>query len=247
MLKNAPFVFILSLYFFHAAGQTRIIIHENTTQHEQDKNTKARRNKGTIKDGASNFFSSSESAVKLNILSIVRSDYCISYEKKITPLFSAEVTGGVTYNDQFFDGVADFQNYRPYNMTNSKRQHSIGPSVKAALRYYFDADDQEIAGPYAGVEGMFRRYSTTVMPHYTLSPVKEFNDHREIRTFLGWQGSDWSDVAFYDFSIGVGYRAHVRNYVGYADNTYSTDQLMLGQKNYLTFFFNLKIGFLLDY
>ncbi|MCD6069365.1 MAG: hypothetical protein K0S33_4191 [Bacteroidetes bacterium] len=247
-----PIFILLTVSLFYSQAQTKIIIHENTTQHDNKKKekerTKTRANKAGMKDAPSTFLGASESAIKLNISPIFRGDYCLSFEKKITKELSAEVTGGVVYRDQMFDDIGDFLNYKPFNMVPVRRKYEIGPSVKLATRYYFSADDEEIAGPYVGLEGMFRRYNTTVVPNYSSPiPVKEYNDHREIRTFLGWQGSEWSDFAFYDLSIGVGYRMHVRNYMGYTDNNYYYEEMMKGQKNYVVFLLNFKIGFLLDY
>lgn len=242
-MYRIPFMVLLSSLVFCTRAQTKIIIHENTTQHDKDnKSSTAKVNKGRVKDGSTGFWESGESAIKLNISPIFRGDYCLSFEKKVTPLLSAELTGGITYSDQLFEGVGSFIGYRPYNMTEFRRRRQLGPSLKAGMRCYFDADEEEIAGPYLGTEAMFRRYNTTVSAAYTTLPVKEYNDHRELRAFFGWQGSDWSDVAFYDISAGIGYRMHVRNYVGYTDN-YPDDALMHGQRSYLVFLINFKIGF----
>jgi hypothetical protein len=247
-------ILITSLFFFFvlgSSGQTKIIIHENTTQHDKDKDRKKQNtkvNKGRIKDGATSFFGAGESSIKFNISPLFRGDYCLSFEKKVTPLFSVELTGGVTYSDALFDEIGNFLNYRPYNMTSFNRQRGVGPSVKIAARNYFDSADEEIEGPYVALEAMFRRYNSTAYANYTPLPVKEFNDHREIRGLVGWQGTSWNDVTTFDIAAGIGYRMHVRDYVGYTDNySYYNDKLMRGQKNYLVFLINFKIGFLLDY
>jgi hypothetical protein len=222
-----------------ANAQQPIIVHANTTQHPKEPNTLRKPKTGL------DFLGSGESAIKLNLSSVFRADYCIGYEKKLSRFFSAELTAGFTRYDRLTEAL-DFFTYKPENMVRAKRQFNMAPSVKLGGRYYFETGADEISGPYISVEGMYRRYGYRLKNTYTTpSLAKEHSDQKEIRVLYGWQDSDFRDVAFYDCSVGLGYRSHERSYLGYGDMyNRSTQQILKGSKNYLVFVISIKVGYM---
>jgi hypothetical protein len=228
---------LLACCLFAAPAQSQIIVYENTTQHPPKKPSPWEKKAHLLGPG--------EQALKINLSSIFRSDYCLSYEKKLNRLYSVELTGGLTRYDKLTEAL-DFFNYRPRDMVRAKRQYSMSPSFKAGIRYYFETNVNEISGPYLSVEGMYRRYGYTIKNNYTTpSLAKEHSDQKEIRIFYGWQNSDVKDVAFYDCSIGVGYRFHERTYLGYNVNNFADRGMTSSAKNYFVFIINIKAGFML--
>jgi hypothetical protein len=230
-------LFLTCCFYAAAPAQSRIVVYENTTQHPP--------RKPSPWDKKAHFLGPGESALKINLSSLFRSDFCLSYEKKLSRLYSAELTAGLTRYDKITEAF-DFFNYHPRDMVQARRQYSLSPSVKAGIRYYFETNPDEISGPYLSVEGMYRRYGYTIKNNYTTpSLAKEHSDQREIRFLYGWQNSDVKEVAFYDCSIGVGYRFHERTYLGYDVNNFAAKAMTHSTKNYFVFVINIKAGFML--
>lgn len=228
---------LLGCCFFTARSQSPIMVHANTTQHPP-------RQPGPW-DKKARLLGPGESALKINLSSLIRSDFCLSYEKKMNKYLSAELTGGLTRYDRITEAM-DFFNYHPRDMVRAKRQYNLSPSFKTGIRYYFETNANEISGPYLSVEGMYRRYGYSIKNNYTTPSVaKEHSDQKEIRLFYGWQNSDIKDVAFYDCSIGLGYRFHERTYLGYNVNNFADKGMISSTKNYFVFIINIKAGFML--
>ena len=177
---------------------------------------------------------------------MLRADYALSYETRLREQITLEGTLGATCYTPFLESV-DFFNYHPANCVAAKRKYSIQPSVKLGTRYYFDYENKEITGSYVCVEGMFRRYGYEVKNFDSPSFTKEYSDQREIRLLWGTQNNDISNAAFYDCSLGFGYRFHERKYLGYTEaSKFSRQEIFKGNKNYLVFVINLKVGFAIN-
>lgn len=213
--------------------QTKIIIHENTTQHNNSNNNTNLRTRADDK------------AIKMNISTIFRGDYSISYEQKIYQDFSVELGLGIAYYDALFEEGLFF-NYSPNNLVHNKREYLGGPSIKAAGKWYPSSQSEGITGVYLGLEGSYRKYNSEILD-YTSTKIKEFNIHKDFRTFFGYQDVGWNDYILWDVTFGFGYRVHDRKYLGWVDNQSGYQQsVYVGNKNYPFFFIGLKAGFLFD-
>lgn len=234
--KNLLFVLMIVPISQVSLAQTKIIIHENTTQHDNNSKSKSKQNK---------FYSSEdESAIKFNLTSIFRGDYSISYERKLNKDFSAECGLGFAYYDALFD-EGGFFNYKPDDMVSTRREYNGGPSIRVGTRWYPNSQSEGITGGYLGAEVLFRKYNALVFNDYVSEKVKETNVHKDIRAVFGWQDMGWNENLFWDFSVGLGYRMHDRQYLAYLDpqNGYSSKKgLKNGNKNYPFFCIGIKVG-----
>ena len=234
--RNLLFALMIVLISQLSLAQTKIIIHENTTQHDNNSQSKNKQN--------SFYGEGDESAIKFNIASVFRGDFSLSYERKLNKDFSGELGLGFAYYDALFD-EGNFFNYEPDDMVSARREYNGGPSVKVGMRWYPSSQSDGIAGGYLGVEGLYRKYNSIAYNDYASEKVKETNVHKDIRAIFGWQDTGWNEYLFWDFSVGLGYRIHDRQYLAYLNpqNGYSYERgLKTGNKNYPFFCIGIKMG-----
>jgi hypothetical protein len=236
MYKNLFLAFSL-LCVCTARAQTKIIIHENTTQPGPPASDTAR------KEGDGNILRDGESILKFNVLPFLKGDYCISFEKKIARNTSAEITTGLTYYDILND--LQFQEYFPSDMyKGGYRLNRAGGSLRGGLRWYLKSREKELNGFYIGAEGLYRKYRSEISllnnATISFSHYNEYSGHKEIRAYLGYQHGDGCML---DYSAGFAYRTHNRQYLGYPNgNSQAIPTLTKANKGYLIFWINFRIG-----
>jgi hypothetical protein len=190
-------------------------------------------------------------ATTISISSAFKSDFGLTFEKKVTEQISGEISLGGTGYDLMFD-QGPFLNFRPENMPEGNGKSKAGISLRFGARWYPFSEKESLEGFYAGpqfshrlynTEGyIFNKYNTSDYTTHKLSSTQE-----EIRLMTGWQFVDEDGFFHFDLGLGCGYRFHSRKYLGYTDMQNPEERKMFfAKKSYFIYCTTVKVGFSLS-
>jgi hypothetical protein len=157
-----------------------------------------------------------QQALKINVFNVVRGEFALYYETRLSDAFSVEVGGGVTYIDYMYELFTNGGDY--LNLGEGRKppvKFYSGVTGKVQFRWYPSRYETAITGYYLAPELSYRNYKMDYFVYTGLisEPHRIERKWTDIKLQFGYQTADPYENIFFDWFVSIGARHYNEVYM----------------------------------
>lgn len=147
-------------------------------------------------------------SVKASAINLIRGEFCVLYEHRLSRRWSITGGLGVTWVDYYYELAFNNARYLGFGAEASRSVFKGGWAVRAEVKRFYGAGANGIGGAYLGAQSALRTWNMDYLKFNGLSdiPIPVSRSWTDIGMIWGYNSVEANDNWFWDAHVAMGIR-----------------------------------------